>query len=112
MHTEFLNVGGGIIGFLLLILDIIVILEVLYSNRTISKKVGWSLLVFLFPLAGLIVYLLCAHREEHRMYMRAECVEEDVERNAVDNGAGVDINSPVPGTLSGAIRENGNNYQA
>src|SRR5438876_154140 len=107
MYNEFLHVSGGVFGFLMLILDIIVILEVLYSNRTISKKVGWSLLVFLFPLLGLIVYLLCAHREEHRMYLRA-----DVEGGNGDDGAGVAQQEPMPRTLSESIRDNGNDYRA
>ncbi|KAH8819045.1 hypothetical protein F5884DRAFT_1399 [Xylogone sp. PMI_703] len=58
--------GGGIIGFIVLILDIIVFIEVLQSTRPPLKKVLWCLLVFLFPIGGLIIYYLFSNREAHR----------------------------------------------
>lgn len=58
--------GGGIVGFIILILDIIVIMEVLQSSRPVSHKVAWSLLVFLFPIVGIIIYWLFSNRESHK----------------------------------------------
>jgi hypothetical protein len=52
-----LSYTGGIVGLLVLILDLLVIAEVINSNRTMGAKVGWSMLVFFFPLVGLIFYL-------------------------------------------------------
>ncbi|KAK5072185.1 hypothetical protein LTS08_000718 [Lithohypha guttulata] len=71
MHVEKANAwqygtGGGIVGFVVLILDLIVIIEVLQSTRPVSHKVGWSLLIFLFPIIGIILYWLFSNREQHK----------------------------------------------
>ncbi|KAL0933583.1 uncharacterized protein CTRU02_210382 [Colletotrichum truncatum] len=57
--------GGGIIGFVVLVLDIIVFIEVLKSDRTVSHKVLWCLVVFLFPIIGMIIYWLFSNRAAH-----------------------------------------------
>ncbi|PQE11084.1 Cardiolipin synthase protein [Rutstroemia sp. NJR-2017a BVV2] len=57
--------GGGVVGFIVLILDIIVFIEVLKSNRPPSHKLLWCLIVFLFPILGLVVYWLFSNREAH-----------------------------------------------
>ena len=57
--------GGGIIGFIVLILDIIVWIEILKSNRPVSHKLLWCLLVFIFPIVGLIIYWLFSNRAAH-----------------------------------------------
>lgn len=57
MIDNMLSYTGGIVGLLVLILDLLVIAEVINSNRTMGAKVGWSMLVFFFPLVGLIFYL-------------------------------------------------------
>ncbi|RUS13676.1 hypothetical protein BC937DRAFT_94956 [Endogone sp. FLAS-F59071] len=58
---------GGIVGIILLILDLIVIFEVLNSTRSITGKLLWSLLIFFFPLGGLIVYFLFSKRNEYNV---------------------------------------------
>lgn len=84
--------SGGIIGLIVLILDIIVfgtpifpqadprrsrcrghlltavvpIVEVLQSTRSPMSKLIWSLVVFLFPVIGMVVYWLFSHREAHK----------------------------------------------
>lgn len=77
--------GGGIIGFIIFILDVIVIsksrapsnattylanhactVEVLQSSRPVSHKVLWSLLVFLFPIVGIVIYWLFSNRAAHK----------------------------------------------
>ncbi|KAH6654843.1 hypothetical protein BKA67DRAFT_290157 [Truncatella angustata] len=57
--------GGGIIGFVVLILDIIVFIEVLKSNRPPSHKVLWCLIVFLFPIVGMVIYYIFSNRQAH-----------------------------------------------
>ncbi|KAK7424070.1 hypothetical protein QQX98_000680 [Neonectria punicea] len=57
--------GGGILGFIVLILDIIVWLEVLQSNRPPSHKVLWCLVVFIFPIGGMVIYWLFSNRKSH-----------------------------------------------
>ncbi|KAI1175745.1 hypothetical protein F4777DRAFT_549107 [Nemania sp. FL0916] len=60
--------GGGIIGFIVLILDIIVFVEVLKSNRPAGSKVIWCLIVFLFPIVGMVIYFLFSNRKAHNTY--------------------------------------------
>ncbi|KAI9047854.1 hypothetical protein LZ554_008562 [Drepanopeziza brunnea f. sp. 'monogermtubi'] len=57
--------GGGVVGFIVLILDIMVFLEVLKSNRPPLPKLLWCVLVFIFPIGGLIIYYLFSNRETH-----------------------------------------------
>ncbi|KAK4626947.1 hypothetical protein CLAFUW4_05215 [Fulvia fulva] len=57
--------GGGVLGFIVLIIDVLVWMEVLKSNRPPLPKIGWSLLVFLFPIGGAIIYWLFANRAAH-----------------------------------------------
>jgi hypothetical protein len=42
------------------------LVEVLKSNRTPAQKLIWCLVVFLFPVLGLIVYYLFSNRDAHR----------------------------------------------
>ncbi|SAL96125.1 hypothetical protein [Absidia glauca] len=65
MTQNMLSYTGGVVGFLILILDLVVLFEVIKSNRTVSGKLGWSLLVFFFPIVGLIIYFLFGKRELH-----------------------------------------------
>ncbi|KUJ17098.1 uncharacterized protein LY89DRAFT_685052 [Mollisia scopiformis] len=57
--------GGGLLGFVILILDIMVFMEVLKSNRPPSHKLLWCVVVFLFPILGLVFYWLFSNREKH-----------------------------------------------
>ncbi|KAF9435601.1 hypothetical protein BGZ76_005911 [Entomortierella beljakovae] len=59
---------GGFFGLIVFILDLIAIFEVLNSNRSVSSKFLWSLLIILFPVFGLIIYFLLGNREEHDGY--------------------------------------------
>ncbi|KAK1976848.1 hypothetical protein LZ30DRAFT_692593 [Colletotrichum cereale] len=77
--------GGGILGFVVLVLDIIVfrtypllssksvlcpnraphLVEVLKSDRPVSHKILWCLVVFLFPIVGMVIYWLFSNRAAH-----------------------------------------------
>ncbi|KAH7413518.1 hypothetical protein BKA64DRAFT_356431 [Cadophora sp. MPI-SDFR-AT-0126] len=48
--------GGGIVGLIVLVLDVIAFIEILKSGRPPLNKLLWCLLVFLFPIVGLIIY--------------------------------------------------------
>ncbi|KXT07014.1 hypothetical protein AC578_7202 [Pseudocercospora eumusae] len=56
--------GGGIVGFIVLILDVIVWIELLKSSRPVSHKILWALLVFIFPILGIIIYWLFSDRQK------------------------------------------------
>lgn len=47
---------SGICGLIILILDIIAIVEVINSNKDTGSKVLWCLVIFFFPVGGLILY--------------------------------------------------------
>lgn len=68
MQDDMLNFGGGLFGFLVLILDIIVLMEILSSNREIVAKLGWAALVFFFPIGGACIYFIFADRHQRSMY--------------------------------------------
>ncbi|GJJ73112.1 hypothetical protein EMPS_05470 [Entomortierella parvispora] len=59
--------SGGFFGLVILILDFIAIFEVLNSTRSVSSKLLWSLLIFLFPIFGLVIYFCFGDREHHRL---------------------------------------------
>ncbi|UJR27597.1 hypothetical protein I4U23_008878 [Adineta vaga] len=50
---------GGIIGLIILILDIIAAVEILRSGKPLVEKLLWILFILFFPIIGLVVYLLC-----------------------------------------------------
>jgi len=58
--------GGGIVGLIVLILDVLVFIEVLKSNRPPAHKLLWCLIVFLFPILGMLIYFLFSNREAHK----------------------------------------------
>ncbi|KAL2262399.1 hypothetical protein VTK26DRAFT_1448 [Humicola hyalothermophila] len=58
--------GGGLLGLVVLILDIIVFIEVLKSSRPPARKLLWCLIVFLFPIIGMIIYYLFSDRSSYQ----------------------------------------------
>ena len=49
---------SGIGGLLILILDIYAIVKLLGSNASTGAKVGWTVLILLLPLLGVILWFL------------------------------------------------------
>ena len=49
---------GGLIGLVVLVLDVIAILDIFKSSLDTGKKVLWIVLIVLLPLLGLILYYL------------------------------------------------------
>ncbi len=48
----------GMLGLLVLVLDIIAILDVLKSSMDTGKKALWIILILILPIVGMILYLL------------------------------------------------------
>ena len=48
----------GIIGLIIVIIDIIAIFKVFGSSASIGSKILWSLLILVLPLIGLIAWWL------------------------------------------------------
>jgi hypothetical protein len=49
---------GGILGLLVLILDIWAVVRVIGSNASVGAKILWSLLIIVLPVIGLIIWFL------------------------------------------------------
>lgn len=49
---------GRIISFLILVIDIIVILDIIRSNKDTEKKILWIIAVVFLPVLGPILYYL------------------------------------------------------
>jgi hypothetical protein len=50
--------AGGILGVLVLVLDIWAIVRVFGSGASVGAKILWSLLIIFLPVIGLIVWYL------------------------------------------------------
>lgn len=53
---------GGIFGLILLIADVWAIVNIFQSGASTERKVIWTVVVILFPLVGLIFWLLLGPR--------------------------------------------------
>ncbi len=49
---------GGLIGLVVLILDIIAIVDAVKSSLDTGKKVLWIVLVLILPVIGMVLYFL------------------------------------------------------
>jgi succinate dehydrogenase/fumarate reductase cytochrome b subunit len=57
-----MDLFGGLIGLIILALDIWAILNVVKSGSDVGKKVLWVLLIVFLPVLGLIVWALIGPR--------------------------------------------------
>lgn len=53
---------GGILGLIILILDIWAILNVFQSSAATGAKVFWTILILILPVLGLIIWLFAGPR--------------------------------------------------
>ncbi len=53
----------GLIGLVILVLDVLAIIDVLKSNKDGGKKALWIILILVLPLAGLILYYLVGKKQ-------------------------------------------------
>jgi len=49
---------GGLIGLIILILDIIAIVDLFKGAQENSKKALWTILIIILPFIGMILYFL------------------------------------------------------
>lgn len=59
-----MDIGGGLIGVLILIGDIYAVINIFQSNSTTAAKAAWIALVILLPLLGLIIWFFAGPREK------------------------------------------------
>ena len=53
----------GLIGLVILVLDIIAILDVLKTIKDTGKKVLWIVLILILPVIGLVLYYLVGKKK-------------------------------------------------
>ncbi len=46
------------IGFLILIIDVVVVLEIIRGNKDVEKKILWIIAVVFLPVLGPILYFI------------------------------------------------------
>ena len=49
---------GGLIGLIILIFDIYAIVKTMQSSASTGAKVLWTIVILIFPLLGLLLWLL------------------------------------------------------
>jgi len=54
---------GGLLGLIVLVLDIIAIVDCVKSSMDTGKKVLWIILVLVLPLIGMILYFLIGKKK-------------------------------------------------
>lgn len=58
------NTGSlGCFGLIVLILNVIALVEVFGSDRTVGDKVLWGLLIFFLPVVGVLAYFLFGRKK-------------------------------------------------
>lgn len=53
----------GLLGLVVLVLDIIAILDVFKSSMDTTKKALWIVLILVLPVIGMVVYFLIGQRK-------------------------------------------------
>jgi len=54
---------GGILGLLVLVLDIIAIVDALKSSMDTGKKALWIILILILPVVGMVLYFLIGKKQ-------------------------------------------------
>ncbi len=54
---------GGLLGLVILVLDIVAIIDAVKSSLETSKKVLWIILILLLPVIGLVLYYLVGRKK-------------------------------------------------
>ena len=54
---------GGILGLLVLVLDIIAIVDALKSSMDTGKKALWIILIIILPVVGMVLYFLIGKKQ-------------------------------------------------
>ena len=54
---------GGVIGLIILILDIIALVDILKSSMDTGKKILWIVLIIVLPVIGMVLYFLIGKKQ-------------------------------------------------
>lgn len=58
----------GLLGILILILDIWAIVNVIASNNGVLSKIIWVVIILLLPILGFILWLILGPKSKRRRY--------------------------------------------
>tara|TARA_B100000686_G_scaffold340398_1_gene416019 strand:- start:3127 stop:3303 length:177 start_codon:yes stop_codon:yes gene_type:complete len=53
----------GILGLIILVLDIIAIISIVQSGLSVAMKIVWVLVVLLLPIIGMILWFLIGNKK-------------------------------------------------
>ena len=53
---------GGLLGLVVLVLDIIAIVDLLKSSKDTGKKTLWIILILILPIVGMVLYFLIGNK--------------------------------------------------
>ena len=53
---------GGLLGLVVLVLDIIAIVDLLKSSKDTGKKALWIILILILPIVGMVLYFLIGNK--------------------------------------------------
>ena len=53
----------GLVGLVILVLDIIAIVDLFKSAKDMGKKVLWLILILILPLVGMVIYFLLGRKK-------------------------------------------------
>ncbi len=53
---------GGLLGVIILILDVLAIIKTVQSNATTGTKVFWVVIILLLPVLGMLLWFLMGPR--------------------------------------------------
>ena len=54
---------GGLLGLVVLVLDVIAIIDIVKSSADSGKKVLWTLLVVFLPFIGMVLYFVIGKKK-------------------------------------------------
>jgi hypothetical protein len=54
---------GGILGLIVLVLDIVAIVDALKSSMDTGKKALWVILILVLPVVGMVLYFLIGKKQ-------------------------------------------------
>jgi len=55
---------GGLLGIVVLVLDIIAIIDAVKSAMTTGKKVLWIIIILVLPLIGMVLYFVIGKKKQ------------------------------------------------
>jgi len=55
---------GGLLGLIVLVLDVIAIVDAVKSSLETGKKILWIVLILILPILGMILYFLLGKKKK------------------------------------------------